>query len=113
MQGSTAIDINPKTQKTVRCSLNHAVTWAPENYHLTKTLEIHDAANCSIQAWETHIHYDRAEGDTIVIRGMNACRYQFGTVESKSTGAAICIRPHKSVPALMSFVDFTRLKGNQ
>ena len=111
-QGETDLDINPKTQKTVRCALNHTVEWAAGSYHLTETLEIPDAANCSIQALGTHPHYDRAEGDAIVLRGMNACRYQFGTVESWSSGAALRVCPNNGMPALMSFVDFTRLQGH-
>ena len=55
-QGDTPIDVNPKTQKSVRCALNHAVEWLPGNYRLSATLEIPDAANCVIRAEGTTLH---------------------------------------------------------
>ncbi|HCK40085.1 MAG: hypothetical protein CMJ72_13520 [Planctomycetaceae bacterium] len=112
-QGDTLIDINPKTQKKVRCALNHAVEWLPGNYHLSATLEVPDAANCVIRAEGTTLHYGPAEGDCVVIRGMNRCRYNFGTMETQSNGAALRIQPQESMPSLMSFVNFTGLIGQE
>jgi hypothetical protein len=43
---------------------------------------------------------------------MNRCRYSFGTIETKSTGAAIHVQPNEGMPALMSFVSFTGLVGS-
>ncbi|MEX0612831.1 MAG: hypothetical protein WD738_10320 [Pirellulales bacterium] len=110
-RGKTKVDVDPKTQQTVECTLNHAVEWLPGNYHLSGTLEVPSAANCVIRAEGTTLHYQRAEGDCVVIRGMNRCRYSFGTIESASSGAALCVRPAAEIPALMSFVNFTGLVG--
>jgi hypothetical protein len=111
--GKTEIDINPKTQRTVECRLNHAVEWLPGTYHLSATLEIPDAANCAIRAEGTTLRYEPSEGDCVLIRGMNRCRYNFGTIESGSTGAAVCVRPTAAMPSLMSFVNFAGLIGKQ
>lgn len=110
-RGRTEIDINPKTQRTVECALNHVVEWLPGTYHLSATLEIPDAANCAIRAEGTTLRFASVEGDCVVIRGMNRCRYNFGTIESGSAGAALCVRPNAAMPALMSFVNFAGLIG--
>jgi len=110
-RGKTQIDVDPKTQTTVQCALNHAVEWLPGTYNLSATLEIPDAANCAIRAEGTTLRYQPAEGDAVVIRGMNRCRYAFGTIESASTGVALRIQPSHAMPALMSFVDFAGLIG--
>ena len=110
-QGDTMIDINPKTQKKVRCALNHAVEWLPGNYHLSDTLEIPNAANCVIRAEGTTLHYSPGEGDCVVIRGMNRCRYYLGAIETGSSDAALRVQPKESMPSLMSFVNFTGLEG--
>jgi len=110
-RGKTKVDVDPKTQQTVDCILNHAVEWLPGNYYLSDTLEVPSAANCVIRAEGTTFHYLKDEGDCVVIRGMNRCRYNFGTIESSSSGAALCIRPDAKMPALMSFVNFTGLIG--
>ena len=110
-QQDTLIDINPKAQKQVRCALNHAVEWLPGRYNLSATLEIPDAANCAIRAEGTALHYLPAVGDAVVIRGMNRCRYNLGTIESASTGAALRIQPTEAMPSLMSYLNFTGLIG--
>jgi hypothetical protein len=110
-RGTTKIDVNPKTQQSVECLLNHAVEWLPGTYHLTATVEIPDSANCAIRAEGTTLRYSPQEGDCVVIRGMNRCRYNFGTIESESTGAALCVRPTAKMPSLMSFVNFAGLIG--
>jgi hypothetical protein len=109
--GQTKIDINPKQQRTVECMLNHAVEWLPGTYKLSATLEVPDAANCVIRAEGTTLRFEAQEGDGVVIRGMNRCRYNFGTIESRSSGAALCVRPSSNMPSLMSFVNFTGLIG--
>ena len=111
-RGETKIDVDPKTQQSVECVLNHVVEWLPGNYHLSKSLEISDAENCGIRAEGTTLHYQPLEGDAIVVRGMNRCRYNFGTIESGSIGAALCIRPKATMPSVMSFVNFTGLIGS-
>jgi len=111
-RGTTKIDVDPKTQKSVECALNHAVEWLPGTYSLSSTLEIPDAANCVIRAEGTTLRYLPNEGDAVVIRGMNRCRYAFGTIESGSVGAALAVRPRTGMPALMSFVDFAGLVGS-
>jgi len=110
-RGATRIDVNPNTQKNVECALNHVVEWLPGNYQLSATLEIPDAANCAIRAEGTTLRYTASEGDCIVIRGMNRCRYSFGTIETSSTGVALRIQPLQAMPSLMSFVNFAGLIG--
>ncbi len=110
-RGKTAIDVNPKTQRTIESAVNHVVEWLPGNYQLSSTLEIPDAVNCVINAEGTTLHNQTPDRDGVVIRGMNRCRYRFGTIESQSTGAALRIQPTDKMPALMSFVDFAGLVG--
>ena len=110
-RGKTKIDVDPKTRQTVECTLNHAVEWLPGTYQLSATLEIPDASNSAIRAEGTTLEYQPADGDAVVIRGMNRCRYNFGTIQSSSSGAALCVRPTAKMPALMSFVNFTGLIG--
>ncbi|MCC6492771.1 MAG: hypothetical protein IT424_07105 [Pirellulales bacterium] len=105
------IDVDPKTQTTVDCAVNHAVQWLPGVYRLSGTLEVPDAANCVIEAEGTVLRYEPQEGDAVVIRGMNRCRYRFGTIESATSGAALKVAPRETMPALMSFVDFAGLIG--
>jgi hypothetical protein len=64
-----------------------------------------------IRAEGAYFHYRRAEGDAVVVTGMNRCRYQFGTIETELKGAAIRVRPTPAMPALMSLVGFTGLVG--
>jgi hypothetical protein len=111
-QGEALVDVDPKTQRRIKCAMNHAVEWLPGSYHLSKTLEIPSASNCVIHAEGTALHYDAKEGDAVVIRGMNGCRYTFGTIETQSSGAAIRVRPSREMPALQSFVDFSGLIGH-
>lgn len=110
-RGKAEIDVNPKTQRTIECTLNHAVEWLPGTYSLSATLEVPDSANCVIRAESTTLRYQSDEGDGVLIRGMNRCRYSFGTIESHSIGAALCVRPNAEMPALMSFVNFAGLIG--
>src|SRR5262245_40646936 len=109
-RGKTEIDIDPKTQRTVECTLNHAVEWMPGNYFLSAPLEIPDAANCVIRAEGTVLHMP-TEGDGVVIRGMNRNRYHFGTIEGSTEGAALRVAPRAGMPALQSFVTFAGLIG--
>lgn len=110
-RGKTEVDVNPKLQQTVECTLNHAVEWLPGTYSISETLEIPDATNCVIRAEGTTLEHQNADGDCVVIRGMNRCRYNFGTIKTNGTGAALCVRPTASMPALMSFVNFAGLIG--
>jgi hypothetical protein len=112
-RGRTQVDINPNTQRTVECLLNHAVEWLPGTYYLSATLEVPDAANCVIQAEGTTLKYEPEDGDAVVIRGMNRCRYGLGSIESGSRGAALCVQPSATMPALMSFVNFAGLVGRK
>ena len=111
-RGKGKIDINPKTQKTVESYRNHVVEWLPGTYRLSGTLEIPDAMDCVIRAEGTTFFYGKAEGDCVLIRGLNRCRYSFGTIDSRSTGAAIRIKPTSAMPSLMSFINFTGLIGH-
>ena len=109
--GEAVIDINPKTQRSVTCRKNHVVQWLPGNYHISDTLEVADAVDCVIRAEGTTLHYKGSEGDCVLIRGMNRCRYNFGTIKSASSGAALRIQPTPQMPSLMSYVNFMGLVG--
>ena len=109
--GDAVIDINPGTQKTVTCRKNHAVEWLPGNYHLSATLEIADAADCVIRAEGSTLHYKQQKGDCVVIRGMNRCRYNFGTIKTESDGVALRVQPKQQMPSLMSYINFQGLVG--
>ena len=111
--GEAVIDIDPKTQRSVKCRMNHAVEWLPGNYQISRTLEIDDAADCVIRAEGTTLHYAPTNGDCVVIRGMNRCRYNFGTIKTTSDGAALRIQPKSGMPSLMSFVNFMGLVGSK
>jgi hypothetical protein len=111
--GAARIDVDPKTQTAVKCALNHVVEWLPGSYQLTATLEVPDAANCAIHAEGTTLNYALDQGDAVVIRGMNGCRYTFGRIDSRSSGAALRIQPTPKMPALQSFVDFAGLIGHR
>ena len=97
--GEAVIDINPKTQQTVICRKNHAVRWLPGNYQLSATLEITDAVDCVIRAEGTTFHYQKPAGDAVLIRGMNRCRYNLGTIKSASTNVALRVQPTSKMPA--------------
>jgi hypothetical protein len=105
------VDVSPSLQKTVTCYGRHSVEWLPGDYELGETLMIPDAADLVIRAEGAYFHYRGDQGDALVITGMNRCRYQFGTIETGSRGAAIRVRPTPAMPALMSFVGFTGLVG--
>ena len=104
-------DTSPGTQTTIKCFGRHSVEWLPGDYHLTKTLTIPDAADVAIRAEGTYFHYQADEGDAVVITGMLRCRYNFGTIQTHSAGAAIRVAPTRRMPALMSVVRFTGLVG--
>lgn len=91
---------------------NHSVEWLPGTYNMSKTLVIPDCAEVCIRAEGTHFNYRPSAGDGIVVQGMQNCRYDFGTVETGSSGAAIRIKPTSNMPALMSIVNFTGLVGH-
>ena len=108
---STKVDTAPAVQKSVECYGRHSVEWLPGDYYLGETLTIPDAADVAIQAEGAYFHYLPAEGDAVVVTGMNRCRYYFGTIETNSLGAAILVKPTAEMPALMSFLSFTGLQG--
>jgi hypothetical protein len=110
-RGKTLVDVNPKEQTTVECVLNHVVELLPGNYQLTASIELPDAADCAFRGEGSTLHYLPKQGDCVVIRGMNRCRYSFGTIQTNSTGAAIHVQPKVGMPSLMSFVTFTGLVG--
>ena len=106
------VDMNPGAQQTVKCYGRHAVEWLPGDYYLSKTLMIPDAADMVIDAEGTYFHYLPKEGSAVCITGMNRCRYNFGTVKTNTTGAAILVQPTVKMPALMSVIKFQGLIGN-
>lgn len=105
-------DINPADHKEITCYARHSVSWLPGDYYLSDTLVIPNAMDMVIDAEGTYFHYVGAEGDAVVIQGMNRCRYRLGTIESRSSGAALAIRPTIAMPALMSVVEFMGFIGH-
>jgi hypothetical protein len=112
-RGRTLIDVNPKSQTEVECLMNHAVELLPGNFQLSAPLEVPDAADCVIRGEGSTLHFLPTTGDCVIIRGMNRCRYSFGTIETHSDGAAIHVQPKAGMPALMSSVTFTGLIGSE
>lgn len=106
------VDRSPFAQIQVVCYGKHSVEWLPGDYFLSDTLEIPNSADVAIEASGTYFHYGMVEGDAVVVRGMNRCRYDLGTIETKSSGAALRIKP-VDMPSLMSIVDFTGLIGSE
>lgn len=105
------VDKSPSAQQEVECYARHEVKWLPGTYHLGKTLVVPDMADAVIQAEGTFFSYRPTTGDAVVLTGMNRCRFNFGTIQTSSTGAAIRVQPAQKMPALMSFVNFTGLIG--
>lgn len=104
-------DVVPDRAKEVECLGRHSVAWLPGDYHLSDSLVIPDAMDMVIEAEGTALRYAGATGDAVVIQGMNRCRYRFGVIESRSTGAALAIRPTTAMPSLHSDVHFMGLLG--
>ena len=105
------VDRSPDNQIEFTCYGKHSVEWLPGDYHLGDTVEIANAADVTIHSESAYFHYDKPKGDAILIRGMNRCRYYFGTIETKSEGAAIRVKP-LDMPSLMSIVTFTGMIGS-
>ncbi|HMO83615.1 MAG TPA: hypothetical protein PKC18_01710 [Lacipirellulaceae bacterium] len=112
-RSETSFDVDPGSQRSIECAVDHAVEWLPGTYNLSDSLEIPNAANCSIRAEGTTMHFTKASGDAVVIRGANRCRYVFGAIFSKSDGAALLIQPTGDMPTLMTFVEFSGLVGHE
>jgi hypothetical protein len=108
----TRVDMNSLNQRSVECYGRHSVVWLPGTYSLSATLTIPEGADMVINAEGAYIHYTPASGDAVVVTGMNRCRYHFGTIDSASAGAALCIKPTPLMSALMSEVTFTGLVGH-
>lgn len=104
------VDRSPVKQLEFNCYGRHSVEWLPGVYHLSQTLDIPNTADVTIHAESAYLQYHETTGDAIVVRGMNRCRFYFGTIESKSDGAALRIKP-LDMPSLMSIVSFTGMIG--
>lgn len=92
---------------------NHSVLWLPGDYYLTDTLDIPlPGANSVIDAQGTYLHYQPSSGDAVVIRGLFGSRYNLGTIETSSDGAALRIQNPSGVNALMSITTFNGLVGH-
>lgn len=89
----------------------YLVIWLPGDYYLDATLVIPDSTDAAIDATGTFFHYKPATGDAVVVTGLSRCRFNFGTIECGTTGAALRIRPNAGMPSLMSIVKFTGLLG--
>ena len=94
---------------TYECFGASSVEWLPGDYHLGSTLVIPETADLMIQAQGTRFHYDKEEGDAVLIAGAFRSRYSLGTIYSSSNGAALRLKPDRHV--LMSVISFTGLVG--
>jgi hypothetical protein len=110
----------PSGHREVTLPGRHTVEWLPGTYQLAHTLLLPDAADCAIKAQGTYFRYAAKTGDATRIPGMLRCRYQLGTIESHSTGAAIRVTgtvdadlgdPAQQTPCQMSVLSFTGLIG--
>lgn len=94
---------------TYECYGASSVEWLPGDYNLSATLAIPETADTVIQAQGARFHYDKEDGDAVVVTGAFRCRYSFGTIYSSSNGAALRMKPDRHV--LMSMISFTGLVG--
>ena len=94
---------------TYECFGASSVEWLPGDYYLGSTLTIPETADLLIQAQGTRFHYDKEEGDVVVVAGAFRSRYNFGTIYSNSSGAALRMKPDRHI--LMSIITFTGLMG--
>ncbi|RPI85055.1 MAG: hypothetical protein EHM41_11825 [Chloroflexi bacterium] len=109
---TVAVDSTPSSQNNIECYGRHSVVWLPGDYFLNETLTIPAAADVVIQAEGTYLHYDKPEGDVILLTGMNRCRYYFGVIDTRSRGAALKVKPTRKMPALMSIITYMGLIGH-
>jgi len=94
---------------TYECLGASSVEWLPGDYHLGSTLVIPETADLMIQAQGTRFHYEKDNGDAVVVAGAFRSRYSLGTIYSNSRGAALRMKPDRHV--LMSVITFTGLVG--
>ena len=94
---------------TYECFGASSVEWLPGDYHLGATLVIPETADMMIQAQGTRFHYDKEDGDAVLITGAFRSRYYLGTIYSNSRGAALRLKPDRHV--IMSIISFTGLVG--
>lgn len=94
---------------TYECYGASSVEWLPGDYNLSSTLVIPETADLMIQAQGTRFHYDKEEGDAVVVAGAFRSRYYLGTIYSTSSGAALRMKPERHI--LMSVITFTGLVG--
>lgn len=97
----------------VECIGKHSVEWLPGDYYLSSTLAIPNASDLQIEAEGTVFHYRPKTGDTVLINGVNRCRYRLGMVQTASSGAAIRVKPSAKMPCFTSIISFTGLSGSK
>lgn len=94
---------------TYECFGASSVEWLPGDYFLGSTLVIPETADLMIQAQGARFHYEKEEGDAVLIAGAFRARYHFGVIYSHSSGAALRMKPDRHI--LMSVITFTGLVG--
>ncbi len=110
-----SVSVDPTSNQTisVSCLVKHSVEWLPGTYNLSSTLVIPDSSDCVIRAKGSRI-LGPSSGSAVIIRGMNSCRYNFGNIKCSSidpNDAALKISPTSAMPAVLSSVVCTGLKG--
>jgi hypothetical protein len=83
------------------------VTWLPGNYELSALLNFPELADFALYAEGTYLNFKPAEGDVIHLNQSIRCRFNFGTIDSRSTGACITV-----TGVTMSIISFTGLVGH-
>ena len=82
------------------------VTWLPGTYNLRGLVDFPMLSDFALYAEGTYLIFEPKEGDVIHINHSIRCRFNFGTIDSHSTGT--CITVHSMT---MSEVSFTGLVG--
>jgi hypothetical protein len=83
-----------------------SVVWLPGTYHLSDTIELPNLSDCALNAEGSYVIYEPAEGDAIHVNDSIRCRFNFGTIDSHSSGT--CIKVGK---VTMSVISCTGLIG--
>jgi hypothetical protein len=91
-----------------------SVEWLAGDYYLSGTVFIPQCVDTVLEAEGTILHYLPTTGDAVVVTGSLRSRFNFGTIWTGSTGAALAAkdRPYSNpfMPNLMSIYRFQGLQ---
>ena len=86
----------------------YTVTWLPGSYKINALLDFPEITDFTLSAEGSYLQFQRTEGDVIHINHSIRCRYNFGTIDSGSSGTTITV-----TAMTMSIVRFTGLIGHK